>query len=216
MNTGKPVIWGVGMKKMTKDLKNASREELGKLFPIILSDHKPEWFKLFIEERNYLISILGDDTVLRVEHIGSTAVPNLISKPTIDLLVEIPNDNELREKIKNILVPPEYHFMHDQIDHLMFVKGYTPEGFKGQCYHIHVDSKENDSLWDRIYFRDYLISNPSIASEYSKLKQRLYLEYKNDREAYTEGKTEFIQKITIDAKKQHRNNLNTQSGSRGF
>lgn len=195
---------------MVNDLSKASREELGELFPIILSEHNPEWANLFLQEKNYLVSKLGDNIVLRVEHIGSTAVPDLISKPTIDLLMEITNDNKIREKIKNILVPPEYNFMHDQVDHLMFVKGYTPKGFEGQCYHIHIDSMKNEKLWDRIYFRDYLISNPSIASEYSKLKQKLSLKYKNDREAYTEGKTSFIHEVTSDARKHHLNNLNTQ------
>jgi GrpB-like predicted nucleotidyltransferase (UPF0157 family) len=79
---------------------------------------------------------------------------------------------------------------------MMFVKGYTPEGFKGQCYHIHMALQSHTGLWDRLYFRDYLIANPAVAKEYEALKLKLALKYRNDREDYTEGKSEFIRRIT--------------------
>ena len=48
--------------------------------------------------------------------------------------------------------------------------------------------------WDELVFRDYLKANPEIAQEYAQLKQKLAIEYKNDREQYTSGKTEFIKR----------------------
>jgi len=56
--------------------------------------------------------------------------------------------------------------------------------------------------WDELYFRDFLIAHTDIASEYGCLKKTLEQQYKNDREAYTEGKTEFIQIITVLARKE--------------
>ena len=53
---------------------------------------------------------------------------------------------------------------------------------------------------DELFFRDYLINNPLIAKEYSKLKLNLASEYKYNRDAYTNSKTEFIQKYTEIAK----------------
>lgn len=61
-------------------------------------------------------------------------------------------------------------------------------------------TKEQDFLWDRIYFRDFLRLNPSVANEYEQLKLKLVETYKHDREAYTESKNEFISKITNLAK----------------
>jgi GrpB-like predicted nucleotidyltransferase (UPF0157 family) len=76
--------------------------------------------------------------------------------------------------------------------HMMFVKGYTPEGFKGQAFHVHVRYTGD---WDEIRFRDYLIGNPSMAEAYTELKKQLAQQFPNDRDAYTEAKTEFIEKV---------------------
>lgn len=81
----------------------------------------------------------------------------------------------------------------------MFVKGYTSEGFKGQCYHIHMEPEGAESICERIYFRDYLISNPKVAKEYAALKKVLAKRYEFDRDAYTEAKSYFIKKATAEA-----------------
>jgi GrpB-like predicted nucleotidyltransferase (UPF0157 family) len=181
---------------MTKELDKLSREELGQLFPVIISEPKPEWRDLFIKEKAKIINLLGENIAIRAEHIGSTAIPNLPSKPTIDILVEIPTDTKIARKIIPVMISGGYHHLKDHTEHLMFVKGYTPNGFEGQCYHIHLGPKDNKGLWDRLYFRDYLIANPSIAKEYATLKQKLAEQLTYDRDAYTEAKTEFIKKIT--------------------
>lgn len=48
---------------------------------------------------------------------------------------------------------------------------------------------------DKILFRDYLIANPESAKEYETLKLSLLPEYRNNRDGYTEDKTEFVKKI---------------------
>ena len=50
--------------------------------------------------------------------------------------------------------------------------------------------------WDRLKFRDFLISHPETAKEYGELKIKLATEFHNDRVAYTKAKTDFILKIT--------------------
>ena len=84
---------------MNKNLHELSTEELGKLFPITIEPSNPDWTKLFNEERRDLQKILGTRTALRIEHFGSTAVPRLAAKPTIDILVEIPRSMDLSEEI---------------------------------------------------------------------------------------------------------------------
>lgn len=80
---------------------------------------------------------------------------------------------------------------------MMFVKGYTIHGFEGQAFHVHVRYKGD---WDEIYFRDHLRNNKQKAREYEKLK--LATKYKYDREAYTDAKTDFIEKINKLAREQ--------------
>jgi GrpB-like predicted nucleotidyltransferase (UPF0157 family) len=55
--------------------------------------------------------------------------------------------------------------------------------------------------WHRLLFRDYLIEHPRVAREYEDLKLRLASAYPNDRVAYTNGKTEFIFRVTEQAKR---------------
>ncbi|MFX4261478.1 GrpB family protein [Pelotomaculum propionicicum] len=90
----------------------------------------------------------------------------------------------------------------------LFMKGYTPEGFKGQVYHVHVRYSGD---WDELYFRDYLISHPDVADEYGKLKLELKNRFEFDRDAYTDAKTDFIKKATRLAKEEMQNKYKTQN-----
>ena len=82
---------------------------------------------------------------------------------------------------------------------MTFVKGYTEQGFRGQAYHVHIRYKGD---WDEIRFKDYLLNHKEMAKEYETLKLKLAGRYKNDREAYTDSKTDFIEKINKLTRKQ--------------
>lgn len=187
---------------MKKEPDQMTPEELGQLFPIILSEPDPEWNKLFKTEKKKIERTLGLKNIIRIEHIGSTAVANLISKPTIDIIVEIPEETD-NQKVIDRIKSLGYHFIprpENPAPHMMFVKGYAKDGFKGQAYHIHVRYSGD---WDEIYFRDYLMQNPEVASAYAELKKDLAIKYRNDREGYTDAKTDFIKRITEIAKSTH-------------
>lgn len=76
-------------------------ERLGRLYPIILREYNPEYKALYARERDYLLDVFSG-LVLRISHIGSTAVSNLISKPTIDILLEIRENMRL---VRNYRAP---------------------------------------------------------------------------------------------------------------
>jgi len=73
---------------MLKKLKEMSFDELGKLFPIILSEHDPFWHERYLLEKPLIENAIGLDSIIRISHIGSTSVAGLIAKPTIDILLE--------------------------------------------------------------------------------------------------------------------------------
>jgi GrpB-like predicted nucleotidyltransferase (UPF0157 family) len=185
---------------VAKDLDQLTGEELGQLFPIQIVEWRAEWLDLFNKESAHLLNILGEERALRIEHIGSTAVPGLAAKPTIDILIEIQPDEEAQADITALMQDHAYIHMREQQDHLMFVKGYTPAGYKGQAYHIHMASKEQEEFWERLDFRDYLIAHPEAADAYAALKRKLAEDFHTDREAYTEAKTGFIRQYTDLAK----------------
>ena len=74
-----------------------SLEELWKLFPIFLTEHKDCWKKWFDEENERLESLLLQKEIVRISHIGSTAVDTIWAKPIIDILVEISRECNMEE-----------------------------------------------------------------------------------------------------------------------
>ncbi len=169
--------------------------ELWDLFPIILSEYKHEWKDNYDKEKQVLEQAIGINNIERINHIGSTAIPGLISKPTIDILTEIKEETVIDELIMNMKSIGYIYSEQPEnpAPHVMFMKGYTAHGFEGQAFHIHVRYRGD---WDELYFRDYLISHPEIADEYGKLKSALQKRYEHDRDGYTKAKTDFIKRIT--------------------
>ncbi len=180
---------------MDKSLENLTDKELWQLFPVILSEHNEEWARQYLYEKDMLIAAAGKENIVRVSHIGSTAVPGLVAKPTIDILLEINNKTDAG-RLQASLLKSGYicnYRKERPAPHLMCMKGYSVDGFKGQAYHLHVRYKGD---WDELYFRDYLLMHPEIAVEYGKLKTGLQIKFEYDRDAYTEAKAGFIKKIT--------------------
>ena len=74
---------------MKADLSELSLEELWTLFPIILKEHNPDYKVWYEEEKQRIISKVKPENLIRISHIGSTAVKGLTAKPIVDILLEI-------------------------------------------------------------------------------------------------------------------------------
>ncbi|WP_428229532.1 GrpB family protein [Flavobacterium sp.] len=182
--------------------KRTFKEEIATLFPVVLSHYDSNWVAIFKEKQKLIKTTLGE-IGLRIEHFGSTSIPNLTAKDTIDILVEIPDDQNLNDSIIALMKNIAYDFMwqtDSEPPYMVFVKGYKTTGVKEQTFHIHM-GPGNHKLWDRIYFRDYLIEFSDIAKEYETLKVALAQEFQYDRVGYRVAKTDFVVKITEEAKK---------------
>ena len=180
---------------MSKSLGEMTDEERSQLFPVILSEYKPIWKKNYLKEKAIVEQAIGSHNIVRINHIGSTAVPGLIAKPTVDILVEIKDGTDTARLISNMQLGG-YRYLEQPDNpppHMMFIKGYTPEGFKGQVFHVHVRYSGD---WDELYFRDYLLAHPETAEEYGRLKLEQKQKYEYDRDTYTYAKTDFIKRIT--------------------
>ncbi|NER15066.1 GrpB family protein [Leptobacterium flavescens] len=186
---------------MKRTLKDLTREEWNKLFPIKLVEHNPDWTGIYEKEKTRIISNVEKEIILRIEHFGSSSIPGIRSKPYIDIMIEIPKELLFSKSVIKPFEDLGYSYFkvpeRENIDaYMSFGKGYNLEGKKEQIYHIHMCPKEN-VMWDQIYFRDYLKSNRERARQYEELKLQLASEFQNDRGAYVLGKTDFI-KETID------------------
>lgn len=177
-----------------KNLHQLSPSELGQLFPIFLEESSPEWMNLYEEEETRILSQFQPEIIRQIDHIGSTAIPGIKSKPIIDILLQVLQESD-NQDIIDIFKSMDYEYIERKENpppHMMFVRGYTLEGFKGQTYHVHV---RNPGDWNEIRFRDCLIRNKKIAIEYEKLNEERAIKYRNDRDGYTEAKTGFIMKV---------------------
>jgi len=180
---------------MTKELSELTIDELWALFPIILKEHNQEYFKWYSEMKTSLLDCLSETRNIKINHIGSSAVMGLLSKPTIDILLEIPEESIIDDISKQLLDDGWLLMSSTKIPAINYVfnKGYTKFGFADKVYHLHVRC-EGD--WDELYFRDYLIDNENVAKEYAKLKLSLIDLYRNNRDGYTEAKSDFIKEKT--------------------
>ncbi|NFP91272.1 GrpB family protein [Clostridium sporogenes] len=189
---------------MEKSLSEMSLEELWIMFPIILEEYNPMWKEWYLGEEKLIIGSIGNDNIERINHIGSTSVDGLIAKPTIDILLEITKDCDLKFLV-NVLEENGYIFEKQPqkpAPHMMFMKGYTEKGFAEKVFHLHVRYLDD---WNELYFRDYLQSHTDISQKYGKLKMSLKDKYEHNRDGYTEAKTEFIRKYTTIGKIEFKN-----------
>jgi len=167
-------------------------KQFKKKYPIELVPFNKEWITWYEEEKNQLLYVLRDFSI-KVYHIGSTAIPNIYSKNIIDIIIET-NDNNNFDNIISIL-SKEWELRWKEDNRAFLVKGYGPNGFLTKVFHLHIRKKGDI---DEVKFKEILLKNPEVARTYEKLKLKLEIKYKYDRESYTNGKTELINKIKKD------------------
>ncbi len=153
--------------------------------------YDPKWPEIYLAEVECLVQAIGKQ-VIAFHHIGSTSVPGLSAKPTIDILAEVRDLAAL-----------------DTCNEAMQELGFTPKGENGiegrryfnklagemHLFHLHAFESGHPGIANHLVFRDYLRAHPDVASEYAELKQRLAKEYTFNAPAYTAGKADFINEV---------------------
>ncbi len=188
------------METLDERIKRVVQED------IAIVPYNPAWPQMFEREKNHLLNCLPNDLIRRIEHYGSTAIPNMPAKPIVDILVEVTSLEETKKRIVPVLEAQGYDYFWrptrgDNIPpfYAWFIKRNSN---RERTHHIHMVETEFEH-WDRLLFRDYLIEFPDIAKEYRTLKLTLARDYPNDRVAYTNGKTEFAARVTRTAKEHY-------------
>jgi len=164
-----------------------------------LRDHDPGWKDLFQREKVLLFKSL-DPLARSIEHVGSTAIPGIRSKPVIDILVTV--DSVRLEDVEAALGKLGYiHVPIGDPERLFFRKGMP------RTHHVHVVRHGGEEHAKHILFRDRLIAHPEEAAAYGRLKEDLALRFREDRQAYSDGKDEFIAMILDRAKDERRGTI---------
>ena len=182
---------------MKKVLSEMTVEELWSLFPISLTAHQDKWAVYYEEMEQYLFKHLSDYQLTRISHIGSTAVDGIWAKDIVDVLLELGDDEDMGS-VARALESAGFLRMSTDDRRISFNWGYTENGFAEKVYHLHLRCAGDH---DELYFRDYLNEHSKLAKEYERLKLGLWKKFPHNRDAYTDAKTEFVQKWTAEAKK---------------
>ena len=93
-----------------KTLQDLTKEEIGQLFPIEISPYNNTWAALFEKEKSLITETLDAAMFSRIEHFGSTSVPGLAAKNTIDILMEVAFDEASNQKLIEQLKTIGYDF----------------------------------------------------------------------------------------------------------
>jgi GrpB-like predicted nucleotidyltransferase (UPF0157 family) len=152
-------------------------------------DYDPGWPGEATREMGRVRAALGDLAV-RVDHVGSTAVPGLAAKPIVDLQASVtalePKTAyvEPLEAIGYLFVAypesPEYHFF-----------GKPPE--RPRTHHLHVCRAGSQEERRHLAVRDFLRAEPGEAARYEAVKRESARLHPEDRLAYMAAKDAFVE-----------------------
>lgn len=152
-------------------------------------DYDARWPDLFAAEATR-VRRHCDELGLSLEHVGSTAVPGMCSKPVLDIAAGRPREVSVPACIASLEAAGYEHRGEQGVPGREFFRRGRP-----RAYHIHL-VELGGSLWRRyIGFRGHLRTHPEAAEQYAKLKQVLAGQFPRDREAYIAGKSPFVEQI---------------------
>ncbi|WP_422657510.1 GrpB family protein [Paenibacillus sp. EC2-1] len=186
-------------------MSHAQEEQQGGIIihPVIIEDYNEDWPKRFNEIKSILHQPL-EGLILSIEHVGSTSVPGLAAKPIIDIDIVVESMTLLPDVILRLDRLGYYHEGNRGIEnreafgrrddnvpyHINTIEKFN--------HHLYVCSKDSEALMNHLTFRDTLRHRPDLVVQYGALKRELAEKYRNDRKAYTEGKTEFVHRVVCD------------------
>ena len=157
--------------------------------PIVLVSYKPEWPRRFDAWREKLSAVLQLGAE-RIQHVGSTAVPGLLSKDTVDVQVGV---DDMRDEDRYV---PAIESLGVQLrsrddEHRYF----RPFAGRTRDVHVHVCAAGGD--WERrhVLFVAYLRHDAAARDRYAESKLAASVRWADDRAAYTEAKDSVIRDI---------------------
>lgn len=153
--------------------------------PIVVETYNSEWPRQYESEAALLKKALGD-TIVDIQHIGSTAVAGLAANPIIDIQIAV--NNSLITNYTEQLSALGYEQARDEQNSSNFFC----KGQPAHTHHLYIVEAGSDEEARRIVLRDYLRKNERGAKEYEALKIAMAEKFKEDRSAYVDAKTAFI------------------------
>lgn len=146
-----------------------------------LEPHDPVWRDRFECERDR-IGDAAADGLLGIFHIGSTAVPDLAAKPTLDALAVF-EDYAAARATADALLADGYRLKRDDPDWIVLDR-------IGDEYPVvvHLRPRDADTWCNQLVFRELLREDSDARAEYERAKRTAAEEHSDDVDAYTDAK----------------------------
>lgn len=162
-------------------------------------EHDPRWEKMFEVEKAILKKVFNEN-IIKIEHIGSTSVPDLAAKPIIDIIIIVYDINKVN-KFNGEMAKYGYTAKgeYGMPGRRYFVK--LKEDGINRTHHVHIFEKENLFTDNMLLFRDFLRVNKQARIKYENTKRELSKKYYHDSTSYTNGKSDCINEIIMEAKR---------------
>lgn len=158
--------------------------------PVRIAPYDTTWPAKFEVERDRLARVFSG-VPFHIEHVGSTAVPNLDAKPIVDLMVGVDELRHIEARLGE-LHNEGYEYVADYEREMPDRRYFRKRRLGRVAYHLHC-VVHNSGFWrSHIEFRDRLRSDPDVAARYLELKEELAAKHREDGRAYTEAKSTFI------------------------
>ena len=154
---------------------------------ITVLPYDPAWPELFGQLGAQLRAALGG-VALRIDHIGSTAVPGLAAKPIVDIQISV----DRLEPVEPFRSPLEVAGFVYRAANTERTKRYFREPPGQRRTHVHVRRAGSFSEQFALLFRDFLRADPAAALDYGQRKLVLAARFTHDRHGYLEAKTPII------------------------
>lgn len=149
------------------------------------------------------LSKIMDENVC-IDHVGSTAIPNMFGKNIIDILIGAKDENQFKQITKK-LVDAGYFASQNSKDNIyQFFASTEKESGAGDT-HIHLVMLNTKRYEDFLVLKNYLLNNPSEALAYSNHKKQLIKKGITDRKEYRATKSDYVTSLIDRAKKTRSN-----------
>lgn len=161
--------------------------------PVLIFDYDAAWPVRYRIEAQLMRIVLAD-LCPQVEHIGSTSVIGLAAKPVIDILVGVP-ELAVFDRQPDRLAAYGYQYVKAYERSLPDRRFFKRVLDGARTHHVHV-VEAGGAYWQRyLNFRDALRGSAELCRQYERIKRGLAVRYCYDRDAYTAGKTGFVESV---------------------
>ncbi|HCD19164.1 GrpB family protein [Macrococcoides caseolyticum subsp. caseolyticum] len=143
------------------------------------------WQHLYIGEKKRVLQKLKN--ISGIHHIGSTAVPGMDARATIDIAVEVKRDIEALE-----LAELGYYLICQE-------QRYKVYATKDHQFHLFVYNEADEELLKSIKLRDYFRTFSSERDRYSTFKWELARIYPFDFSSYKRARDIFLTVVEVKA-----------------